>query len=201
MPWTEKVKRLINPPPPLRHRLAVALYKINSQISKLDYTIHRLQERDKQLFERVVEAKMAGDELRARMYANELAELRKIAKTVMASKIALEQVALRIETIKEFGDVLVNMAPLVGVISELRKELRGVMPEISLELGEVNELLQSIMIEAGSFTGGSELYTAASPEARKILEEASAVAEQRLKEQFPELPAASHVEHATTAAN
>ncbi len=185
----EKAKRFINPPPPLKQRLLLAQYRIKNQIAKLEHFLYRIQERDKQLFEKVVEAKMAGDELRARMYANEVAELRKIAKTVMAVQVALEQVALRIDTTIALGDVATGIAPIVGLVNELRKTLMGVMPTMAMELGEIDELLRSVVVEAGSFTGTSTFYTAASPEAKKILEEASAVAEQRMKEMFPELPA------------
>jgi division protein CdvB (Snf7/Vps24/ESCRT-III family) len=41
----------------------------------------------------------------ANVYANELAEVRKMIKTVTSSKLALEQIVLRLNTITELGDM------------------------------------------------------------------------------------------------
>ncbi len=63
------------------------------------------------------------------------------------------------------------------------------MPEISMEIADIEEGLQEVVIEAGDFTGASLEQAPSSPEARKILQEASMIAEQRMKENFPDLPA------------
>ncbi|QGA67601.1 cell division protein CdvB1/B2 [Sulfolobus sp. E11-6] len=173
---------------PLKYRLVNAHYKISSMISRLDAYISRMQERDKILFERVVEAQMSKDTQRAAMYANEVAEIRKISRQLLTTQIALEQVQLRLETVTELGDIFVNLIPVLGVISELKSALKGIMPEVSLELAELGEGLQEIVTESGEFTGMGSYAAASSPEARKILEEASVVAEQRMKEKFPDLP-------------
>jgi len=187
----KKEKVTIKGKEPLRYRLANANYKIRSMISRLDAYIARLQERDRTLFERVVEAQMSKDHMRAAMYANEIAEIRKITKQMIITQIALEQVSLRLETVEELGDIFVNLIPVVGVISELKSVLKGIMPEISIELGEIGEALQEIVVEAGNFTGAPYVGAPSSPEAKKILEEAAAIAEQRMKEKFPDLPLSS----------
>ena len=184
----EKVKSLFKPQQPLRYRLIMAHYKLKTTISRLEVYISRLQERDRALFEKVVEAQINKDNARASMYANEIAEIRKITKQLLTTQIALEQVELRLETVSELGDVFTSLIPVLGVIRELRQAIKGVMPELSVELGELEDGLQEVVIEAGEFTGSSVDYTVTSPEARKILEEASAIAEQRMKEKFPSLP-------------
>ena len=184
----EKVKSLFKPQQPLRYRLIMAHYKLKSTINRLEVYISKLQERDRALFEKVVEAQMNKDNARALMYANEIAEIRKITKQLLTTQIALEQVELRLETVSELGDVFTSLVPVLGVIRELRQAVKGVMPELSVELGELEDGLQEVVIEAGEFTGTGIDYTVTSPEARKILEEASAIAEQRMKEKFPSLP-------------
>ncbi|MDT7861901.1 MAG: cell division protein CdvB1/B2 [Saccharolobus sp.] len=173
---------------PLKYKLINAHYKIGSMISRLDAYISKMQERDKILFERVVEAQMAKDTQRAAMYANEVAEIRKISKQLLMTQIALEQVQLRLETVTELGDIFVNLIPVLGVVNELRSTLKGILPEVSIELADLGESLQEIVTESGEFTGLGTYAGAASPEAKKILEEASIVAEQRMKEKFPALP-------------
>ncbi|BFH74295.1 cell division protein CdvB1/B2 [Sulfurisphaera javensis] len=184
----EKVKSLFKPQQPLRYRLVMAHYRLKTTISRLDVYISKLQERDRTLFEKVVEAQMNKDTARAAMYANEIAEIRKVTKQLLTTQIALEQVELRLETITELGDVFTSLIPVLGVVRELRQAMKGVMPELSVELAELEEGLQEVVIEAGEFTGSGIDYTITSPEAKKILEEASAVAEQRMKEKFPSLP-------------
>lgn len=184
----EKLKGAFKSKEPLRHKLIMAQYRLRTTLSRLDVYIAKLQERDRTLFERVVEAQMNKDRERASMYANEIAEIRKITKQLITTQIALEQVELRLETITELGDVFGNLIPVVGVIKEIRQAMKGIMPELSLELSEVEEGLQEVIIEAGDFTGGNIEFAASSPEARKILQEAAVIAEQRMKENFPELP-------------
>ncbi|MET1128473.1 MAG: Snf7 family protein [Thermoproteota archaeon] len=186
----ERIKNTINPPPPLRHKLALALYKLRVQSNKLEYIIAKMKERDQTLFEKVVQAQMEKDTTRAAMYAAEVAELRKMIKSLMTAKVAVERVSLRLETIMTMGDVLVGLAPIVGVVRDLRRHLTGLVPEIGLEMAEVGELLESVITEAGEFTGFMSAPTVYSEEARKIMEEAAAIAEQRMKAEFPELPSA-----------
>ncbi len=186
----EKIAKMIHPPPPMRYKLAMALYKVKTQVTRLEHLLNKLQERDKMLFEKVVSAHIMKDPARAAIYANEVAEVRKIARTVLRAQLALEQVALRLETVRELGDVLVTMAPIVEVIRDIKHHLKGIVPEIAFELDEVDNMLHSIVLEAGEFTGTSVDTTIISGEAKKILEEASIIAEQRMKEKFPELPVA-----------
>ncbi|BCU71198.1 cell division protein CdvB1/B2 [Stygiolobus caldivivus] len=184
----EKLKTAFKPQQPLRYKLVMANYRLKTTISRLDVYISKLQERDRSLFEKVVEAQISKDNMRAAMYANEIAEIRKITKQLLATQVALEQVQLRLETVTELGDVFNSLVPVVGVIRELRYAMKGVMPELSVELADLEEGLQEIVIEAGEFSGTGVDFTSTSPEARKILEEATMVAEQRMKEKFPSLP-------------
>jgi division protein CdvB (Snf7/Vps24/ESCRT-III family) len=122
------------------------------------------------------------------MYANECAELRKMAKVVLHSELALEQVTLRLETVHEFGDLANAMMPVANVVRALKSQLEGVMPEVSLELSEVNETLEGLAVEVGETTETSFDVMSSSEESQHILQEANIVAEQKMKERFPELP-------------
>ncbi|HIC99026.1 MAG TPA: hypothetical protein EYP08_05160 [Pyrodictiaceae archaeon] len=186
--FTEKLKDKFGTHQPIKYKLTIALYKLKTQTNKLDYMIAKMKERDAQLFEKVVQAQMEKDSTRAAMYAAEVAEIRKLVKALMTARLALERVALRLETIMAMGDALVGIAPVVGVIKDLRKYLLGIVPEIGLELTEIGELLEGIVTETGELTGAFPAPAVYSEEARKILEEAAAIAEQRLKAEFPELP-------------
>lgn len=146
---------------------------------------------DREIFDKCVKAEMGHDNARAAMYANECAEVRKMAKVTLQCQLALEQVTLRLETIQEFGDIAAMMGPVASVVRSIRSQIAGVIPEVGFELGEVGEMLNGMVMEVGDTYGNSYDVEAASGEAQRILTEAGAIAEQRMKERFPELPATS----------
>jgi len=94
----KKIKEFINPPASLKQQIINAVYRINTQIHRLDYSLGKLQIYDKQLFEKVVNALVEGDKTRATMYANEVAEIRKMAKIILTVKYALEKVKIKLDT-------------------------------------------------------------------------------------------------------
>ncbi|MCC6052000.1 MAG: Snf7 family protein [Fervidicoccaceae archaeon] len=184
----DKIKDKISPPPPVRHRVTMALYKLKVQKNRLEYTLNKLQQRGNALFEKVVDAQVKKDQARAIMYASEVAEVRKIAKSIMSAIYALERISLRLETVRDVGDLITALGPVVSVVKEVKTRLLGIMPDVAFELSEVDELLQTAVYELGEFTGINMSEIAPSDEAKKVLEEAAAIAEQRMKEQFPEIP-------------
>mgnify|MGYP003302988391 CR=1 FL=1 len=75
------------------------------------------------------------------MYANELAEVRKMNKMVTQSKLALEQIALRLNTVSELGDVVVTLTPAMGVIKNIQSGVMNILPEAEHEISEINGFL------------------------------------------------------------
>lgn len=175
-------------PTPLRERLMHSIYRLNVLQSRLEQTSSKMEYKGKELFDKCVNAQSSKDFERAKVYANECAEVRKIAKVVLSSQIAIEQVALRLETVEEFGDIVGTMGPVVGVVNVLKGQLSGAVPEASYELGAIGESLGELVMEAGEATGTTANLGSYSAESQKILSEANVVADQRMKERFPELP-------------
>lgn len=175
-------------PGPLKPRLDLAIRQIQVQVAKLDATSTKLRERDSQIFNKVVSSLQKHDTQHASVFANELAEIRKMNKMVTQAKLALEQIVLRLNTITELGDIVVTLTPAMSVIRNVKQGLVGVLPEAESEIGEISGLLSSILVDAGTVGGYSLNFEAANEDAERILAEASAVAEQRMKERFPEIP-------------
>jgi division protein CdvB (Snf7/Vps24/ESCRT-III family) len=63
-----------------------------------------------------------------------------------------------------------------------------VFPEAENELGEIGNMLSGIMIEAGQGSGMTLNFDTVNDDASKILAEAATVAEQKIKDRFPDLP-------------
>jgi division protein CdvB (Snf7/Vps24/ESCRT-III family) len=122
------------------------------------------------------------------MYANESAQIRIIAKTLTGAQLAVEQVVLRLETVSDFGDIAAEIMPAAETIRALKGRLQGIIPEVSMQLGFINQSLDSLVLEAGEATGSSWNTMASGDEAEKILLEATTVAEQKIRDGFPELP-------------
>ncbi|GAY25295.1 hypothetical protein ATG_04980 [Desulfurococcaceae archaeon AG1] len=191
----EKLKKAFAKKEPIKYKLLMANYKIKGLVSRIGIQLERMKERDRVLFERVVDALISKDTTRATMLANEIAEIRKAVKQLTVVQIALEQISMRIETVVLMGEAFVQLAPVIGVVRELRGLVRGIMPEFSYEMIELEENLREVVTESGEgLSVGFTEATYSSPEARKILEEARIVAEQRMKESFPELPSVSTTE-------
>jgi division protein CdvB (Snf7/Vps24/ESCRT-III family) len=184
----DKVKEAIKPSGPLKPRLEDAVRAIQTQVARLDATCTKLKERDAAIFNKVVTAIQKHDTQHASVYANELAEVRKMNKMVTSSRLALEQIVLRLNTVTELGDIVVTLAPAMSVIRSVKTGIISVLPEAEREINEISGLLSSILVDAGQTSGASLNFEVANEDAEKILAEASAVAEQRMKERFPELP-------------
>ena len=184
----DRVKGSVRNPGPMKPRLDLAVRQIQVQVAKLDSTSTKLRERDNSIFGKVVSSLQKHDTQHASVYANELAEIRKMNKMVTQAKLALEQIVLRLNTITELGDIVVTLTPAMAVMRNVKQGLGSVMPEAEGEIGEISGLLSSILVDAGTVGGYSLNFEAANEDAEKILSEASAVAEQRMKERFPEIP-------------
>jgi division protein CdvB (Snf7/Vps24/ESCRT-III family) len=190
-PLSMRVKEAIKPPSPLKPRIEQAIGRIELQVQRLHNAEDRFSERDRSIFAKIVEAYQKHDMRRANIFANELAEIRKMEEFIMYSKLALEQVVLRLRTVTELGEIAVTLAPALSVLGRVRSGVSQVMPNAEKELGAVGNMLSSIIIDAGQTTGMTLNFETANEDAKGILNEAAMVAEQRMKEKFPELPSIS----------
>lgn len=173
---------------PLKERIIHAIFRLKTQHEKLEETAAKLEQRDRILFEKCVGAKLAKSDEYATIYANECVEIRKMAKLILSSQLALEQVMLRLETIEEFGDVGVEIAPVIKIIQETKGRLTSILPAVAHELESVDSLLRNTLAEAGDLKLQTTTPEASSAEAQRIMEEASAIAEEKVNEKFPQLP-------------
>jgi len=190
-PLREKIGGIFGHKTPLKEKIAMCIYRLKTQKTKIAESSARMQQRDRDYFNKCVAAQMAKDSARAAIYANECAEVRKMAKTTLRCELALEQISLRLETVEQFGDLAATMGPVVGVVQAIKTQIQGIMPQVSYELGTIGETLNGMVIEVGEATGSSYDISTSGEEAQRIMTEANTVAEQRMKERFPELPTAA----------
>lgn len=184
--FTANLRRLGKPSQGLKKRLNLATRRLELQIQGLDNALERFSKRDKSIFKRIVKSYSAKDTLRANVLASELAELRKTEKMLMQTKLALESISLRLKTVSELGDVITVLAPAANVIKNIRSGITSLFPEANKELENIGSLLTEIASSTSQTTGLPINVEAANQEAKKILEEAESVAEQKIKQKLPE---------------
>jgi division protein CdvB (Snf7/Vps24/ESCRT-III family) len=185
--FLSKIKDAGKPSVSLKKQISTVLQRIEVQKQKLNNAQSRFEQRDATLFKRTVKALAERDNMRANVLAGELAEIRKVEKMLMHASLALESVSLRLNTVSELGDVVTVLAPAAGVLNNIRAGMSEIFPEAGNELENIGTLLTDIVSATHHDTGMPVNIGTASLEAEKILEEAEAAAENKLKAQLPEI--------------
>ncbi|MGI0035746.1 MAG: Snf7 family protein [Nitrososphaera sp.] len=189
MTASDKLKEALAPQGPLKPRIEAAVNKLQLQSSKLDTMITKLNERDASLFRKVVDSMQRHDNDSAKVLSNELAEVRKISRTLSQAKMALEQVSMRLSTIHDLGDAMVAIGPAMSSIKNLKPSLGRFVPGADNEINNMQTLLSGIMTESLQSNGlGVEINTGSGGDIEQIMLEASAVAEQKVTDRFPSIP-------------
>lgn len=166
------------------------IVKLDISLRKLGRISEALHGEDAQLFARCVAAHVKGDHVHAMMYANECAEIRRMALHVVTSTYALEQMVLRLRTVVKLGEVMGAMSPIMGVIQETGHRLEGIVPTIASQLNDANQLLVNSLAHMGTSQLDSRTQNSVvfSDEAAQILEEAKSAAVDTVRSQFPSIP-------------
>ena len=188
---SEKIRDAIRTPQPLKPRIEFAKNRIQSQNQKLDTILDKLNGREKSLFNQVVSHMQKHDLQESKVLSNELAQVRKSSRMISQLKTSLDQVHLRLDSTIDVGNVMAAIGPAMGSLTNLRSGLSGVMPEVDTQLGEINGVFTDIMTNAAGIGKTTIAYDANDEDVDKILSEASAVAEQRVNETFPDVPIGS----------
>jgi division protein CdvB (Snf7/Vps24/ESCRT-III family) len=190
----EKIRKLFtNETESMEKRAIIAQYRIKTALGRIANYIEKLSERDKVLFENVVEALMRKDEARAKMYAKEIAEIRKISKQLLTVQYALENALLKLETFLIYGGAVSEVKPVLGVLREAVGIVKNVAPDVWIDLQVATRELESAL-GASVVDLTIDVGIGLDSEAKRILEEAKIVAEQKIREKFAEPPRISIAE-------
>ena len=192
----DKLREVTQSQTPLKPRIEEAQRKLQIQVSKLDSISNKLQEKDKVIFSRIVNAMQNHDSHYAKVLSGELSQIRRTNKMVTSAKLAFEQIQLRLNTMTELGDIVVTLSPAMSVIKGIQGGLKTMLPEADQSFGQISDLLGGIM------SGSSQMATTEvgtkeltfDEEAIKIIEEASAIVEEDTRDKFPDLPMSSTAE-------
>jgi len=185
---TDKINDVIKPKGALKPQIQIAIKKLKLQISKLDSMLIKLKERDVKIFQRIVEATQHHDTQTTKVLSSELAEIRKVTKILSGARIALERIELRLTTTSDIGDTVLTIMPTMGLMKNLKSSLGKIMPGAEQEISQMAEMLGGFMTESFSGDGAFGIDDSTNIESEKILQEATAVAENSTGDLFPSVP-------------
>jgi len=188
MNLSQKVLDRVKPETSLKNRLTFAQKKLQLQITRLDETHKKLQQNHDRVFQKIVYAQKTGNESRAKAYALEVKEIRKVRNVVGEAKLAMEQIQLRLNTVSELGDVVVTLSPCMSLIKGLAPSISGFLPEMNTTMNDLSSLFDGMISDSSLKTDSVFETNQDSPDAKAILEEAHAVIEGETKSIMPEPP-------------
>ena len=188
---SQKVLDKVKPETSLKNRIVFAEKKLQLQISRLDDTHQKLQQNHDHVFQKLVAAQKIGNEPRAKAYALEVQEIRKVRKVIGEAKLAMEQIKLRLNTVSELGDVVVTLSPFMSLIKGLAPSISGFVPEINTSMNELSNMLGNMITDSSLKTESIMESNQDNADTRAILEEVHAVLEGETKTNMPEPPSSN----------
>jgi len=93
-----------------------------------------------------------------------------------------------LSTIHDLGDAMVAIGPAMSTMKGLQSSLGKFMPEADSELNTMTQTLNGLMVDSLSGDAFNMESDVSNEETDKILQEASAVAEQQIGDKFPSVP-------------
>ena len=188
---SQKVLDKVKPETSLKNRIVFAEKKLQIQISRLDGTHQKLQQNHDHVFQKLVAAQKIGNEPRAKAYALEVQEIRKVRKVIGEAKLAMEQIKLRLNTVSELGDVVVTLSPCMSLIKGLAPSISGFVPEINTSMNELSNMLGNMISDSSLKTESIMESNQDSVDTKAILDEVNAVLEGETKTNIPAPPSNS----------
>lgn len=173
---------------PLKPRIDAVEKKILVQMSRLEEMHKALKSKDEEIFHKLVTSIKENNAPYSTILSSDLAKARQVSRVVFLAKVALEKTEAKLSSVTDFGDLVIVLSPAMAVVKSLRSSLTPLVPEMEADLGIISELLSGILVDAGQVGGYTINFETANEEAVRLIEEASGVAEQKMKEEFPGIP-------------
>jgi division protein CdvB (Snf7/Vps24/ESCRT-III family) len=172
---------------PLKPRLDVVMWLIKQRIQELSQGSERIARRDKILFGRIIEFHAKHEVARVQMCIDELTEVRKIARVILRSLIALKKTLSRAEAVSEYGLAATRLTPAAYILRAISFQLKTVFPVTGFKVDDLRERLSAIIVDAGMLTG-SVSFESARKVAEEIMAEVDKTVDQTITSELPPLP-------------
>ena len=148
MNLSQKFLDKIKPEYALKNKINGAEKQLEGQILRLNQAHNKLKQNHDNIFKKIVDAKLTRDESKARTYAIELQEIRKIKNKIGDAKLAMEQIKLRLGTVSELGDIVVTLSPCMSLIKGLAPSISGLMPEMHSSMQDLTNMFGDLLTDS-----------------------------------------------------
>jgi hypothetical protein len=128
---------------------------------------------------------------KAAMYANEVAEVRRLMNLLAQTQIAIERIILRLETVKELNNIMIDLKPALSALRSVTQGIVETMPDVATELNRINESISETLIATSTKSTEPPILplNMKTQAGQEILNEVATVLEEKLAEKLPEPPA------------
>ena len=191
MNLSQKFLDKIKPQTALKNRINNAEKEMECQILRLEHVHNKLKQNHDHVFKKIVDAKLTRDESRARSYAVELQEIRKIKNKITGAKLVMEQMKLRLSTVSELGDIVVTLSPCMSLIKGLAPSISGLFPQMNASMQDLPIMLQDLLTDSSLSPTPMIPSYQGNADTEAILQEAQNVLEGRIRTTMPEPPTVS----------
>ena len=156
--------------------------------SRIELACSKLVKRDRELFDACVFHTKRGSKVKAAIYANEIAEIRRVLSILEYVRLAVERTILRLDTLKVISPTL---EPLHEAFNEVKNALSlvaNVMPSMTPEINKLNDVVNEILEDTEFNLSMPMPIPVNNPSVESILSEAASFVEEKFKTKMPEPP-------------
>jgi hypothetical protein len=177
---------------PLKPRINAVIDLIDIEVSKLNVILKDLKSKDNETFGDGMspikeEDYNTSNQQYCGVYLSDPIQKRKLIKMISLSKAIFENINIKLDTISNIADLVSMLSSAIALVKNIRSFMISYLPESKEEVGSISELMGGILIDAGQIEGHVINFETANEEASRQMEEASLIAEQKIKEEFPSL--------------
>jgi len=104
-------------------------------------------------------------------------------------ELALERVILRLETVRELSDIVIDLKPALKTLQNISRQLYEILPEVSSEINEINNVIGETIYSTKISDEVVIPVDKVTPAGEQILSEVESFLEKRITEKLPEPPA------------
>ena len=166
--------------------LSNAAQIISNQITKLKTLSKKFDMMDTNFRKQIVENIKVGNNIRAKVLANELANIHRVQHTTRNMGISLEVVVLRSTIINEFAMIMDTINPTIDMIKGIEKDISNIMPTAHELINDVAKTTSEVLNY--NINPETKISTPMDEEALKILGDVEQTVEEETKLKLPDIP-------------
>jgi division protein CdvB (Snf7/Vps24/ESCRT-III family) len=178
---------------PISELITETTMELGKCYSRLELASSKLGKRNQNLFEACSFHVKKGSKARATIYANEIAEIRKVLSVLQHTQLAVERAILRLDTLKVVSPTFESIEEAFSDVKNTLGLVAAVMPSITPEITRLTGVVDEVL-EGTQFNLNMPMpIVTANPTAEAIMQEAASLVEQELKTRIPEPPVSVEV--------